>query len=442
MGSRTSHRLVFVPLCDCTMKLRGVTFENWLRGHPEKAPRERWLRELYPWPVLARVDCDEAFVDTPQRITHDGVDYIATLLSIRWQADKGTHRYRVRVESDGIGWHARSFADNFDMVGAPEGTFVTLFHAAKEEPLEKIARAFFGRRWDSLDSRTFATLAVSRFLAASLIGEIATEAFAPIQLDHYPVARLAGSEIPMLASGDDLWIGQRFYSEDAFAWSRRNSSHARSVVGVYLADTKYQFRTDLPRGAEVRAASDLDGELLEGKYEDLIRVLIRRLEVPNSPPESLEDVLAGRRPAAPVPVSEGDVHEALAVVKTQARSKDDLRYQLAAAVVLNAWIEDERRLGYPQRKRFYAFKQHVDRLARWAVETRPNGVEVWREEPPAGSSSILFVRIDNVDFSFNAIPLARELPQHAHHPAWSGVRLKPIAPLVLHWAREVREQQR
>ena len=135
------------------------------------------------------------------------------------------------------------------------------------------------------------------------------------------------------------------------------------------------------------------------------------------------------------------MHEALAALKTPAGSKDDLRYQLAAAVVLNAWIEEERRLGYSQRKRFYAFKQHVDQVARWAIATRLDGVEIWSEESGAGALPILFVRIDNVDFSFHAIPVAGELPQQIDAPTWSGVRLKPIAPLVLRWARDLRQRQ-
>jgi hypothetical protein len=93
------------------LRLRNVTFATWLRSHDKKAPEERWLRELYPWPVLAQVDCDEAQVGRPQRIAYDGVEYDVTLKSIRWQPKHGTYRYRLLVESDGLGWHARSFSD-------------------------------------------------------------------------------------------------------------------------------------------------------------------------------------------------------------------------------------------------------------------------------------------------------------------------------------------
>jgi hypothetical protein len=137
--------------------------------------------------------------------------------------------------------------------------------------------------------------------------------------------------------------------------------------------------------------------------------------------------------------TEADVHEALAALKRPCGSKSELRYQLAAAVVLNAWIESERRLGFPQRKKFYAFKQKVESLAKWATEAKPQGVRVWAEGLPYYETPILFVRVDDVDFSFHAIPIARRLiSSDQEQLTWSGVRLKPIAPLVLAWARELR----
>src|SRR5437868_4604202 len=64
------------------MRLRDVNFDTWLRSHPEKDPEERWLRELYPWPVLAQVDCDVKNVGRAQRIAYDDVIYDVTLVSV------------------------------------------------------------------------------------------------------------------------------------------------------------------------------------------------------------------------------------------------------------------------------------------------------------------------------------------------------------------------
>ena len=88
------------------MPLKNVTFANWLRSHGHKDPKERWLRELYPWPVLARAECHEQYVDQVQRIIYDGVEYTVTLKWIRWQPQHGTFKYRLLIESEGLGWHA------------------------------------------------------------------------------------------------------------------------------------------------------------------------------------------------------------------------------------------------------------------------------------------------------------------------------------------------
>ena len=421
------------------MRLQNVAFDTWLRGHGSKATKERWLRELYPWPVLAQVDCDANSIGRVQKITYDGVHYGVILERVDWQSSHETFKYRLRVESEGLGWHARSFSDVYAMCGTPEGKFVTLFHVKKDEPLEKIARAFFGRRWAQLRAGSFKSLAVSRFLAAGIVSQVVEKVFADPSLIHYPGTRLIGGAAPMFAKKSEIWIGYRFFSEAAYEWARRSVGSASRIVALYFADTKYQFNTQLPPGVEVRSVGELDAVELDGCYEDFIRVLIRRLDLTEDVHDvsELASIVTGRLAGPPESIQEADVHEALAALKRPCSSKSELRYQLAAAVVLNAWIEDERRLGYPQRKKFYAFKQKVGLLVDWAASARLNGVSIWAETHPKGS--ILYVRVDDVDFSFHAVPNAnRFLETGATPPIWSGVRLKPIAPKVLAWARMLR----
>ncbi len=324
------------------------------------------------------------------------------------------------------------------MCGAPDGTFVTVFHTKKEEPLEKIAKAFFARKWGSIKTKSFKSLAVSRFLAASLAVEVAELVFRDLRLEHYPDAKIIGGESPVLASGHDLWVGHRFFSEDAYAWARRNAGNASHVIALYFADTKYQFRTDMPSNVEVQSIAQLDSNKLGGQYADLIISLLRGLEIPTETPpfDQSELIVLGRVYAPVIPVSEADVNEALASLKRQCSSKAELRYQLAAGVVLNAWIEEERRNGFSQRKSFYAFKQQINAIVKWAAETNLAGVYLWAEPQSGRVTPILYVRIDDVDFSFHAIPFARELLSN-ERLTWRGVRLKPIAPLVLAWARSL-----
>ena len=415
-----------------------MTFRNWLRSHGNKDPKERWLRELYPWPVFAQLDCCESRVGQPQSVFFDGSRYNVTLKSVQWQPENSTYKYRLLVESEGLGWHSRSYSDEYDMCGSSDGTFVTVFHTKKKEPLEKIARAFFGRRWSGIKPDSFKSLAVSRFLAASVVGQVAEQVFQSASLKHYPRGHLLDRVSPMFASGSDLWIGHRFFSEDAYEWARRSAGSASRIIAIYFADTKYQFRTDLPPTASVHSVTQLDSTELGGRYEDLIRVLLRGLQIPTEHPSAgeLAPIVLGRRKVSAGPVVEADVREALAALKRPCHSKNEFRYQLAAAVVLNAWIESERLLGYPQRKKFYAFKKRVDDLVKWAVEAVPPDVTLWAETSGENEGPIMFVRIDGVDFSFHAIPSARFFLNSGDPKlSWSGVRLKPIAPFVLAWAR-------
>lgn len=392
------------------MRLKNVTFSKWLGSHLDKEADEKWLRELYPWPVLARVDCDKQHIDQAQHIEYAGVQYSVTLKSIHWQPDHGTYKYRLFVESNGLGWHARAYCDEYDMCCTPDGTFVTLFHSGRQEPLEKIAKAFFKRDWGNINLQSFKSLAVSRFLAASIAAGVADFAFQAFPLEHYPDARLIGGESPMLASDHDLWVGYRFFSEDAYSWARNNVGNASRIVALYFADTKYQFRTDLPLGTEVKSVTQIDSEELQGKYSDLIISLLRQLEIPSEilPFEKLTAIVHGKVNLPNISLKEADINEALASLKRPCDSKSELRYQLSAGVVLNAWIESERLNGFKQRKSFYAFKQHLGSLAKWANGANLPGVHLWAEQLIGSATPILYVRIDDVDFSFHSIPSAKE----------------------------------
>lgn len=52
----------------------------------------------------------------------------------------------------------------------------------------------------------------------------------------------------------------------------------------------------------------------------------------------------------------------------------------------------------------------------------------------------MYVTVRGVQFSFHAIPRLPDLAAYASSPMnrrqeWSGIRLQPVAPLALRWAR-------
>lgn len=425
------------------MKLKGVTFDNWIRSHGGKDRTERWLRELYPWPVIAQIEFGEEYLHARQIVNHDHASYEIILQDLEWQRSRRTFKYRVYVESDGLGWHSRPYSDTYDVCATKDARFLTIFHTKKKEPLERVARSFYARRWADLSATHFKSLAVSRFLAASIVSRVAESVYRDLELSYYPAAKLIGGDSPMFASGTEFWLGYRFFSEQAYSWARRSVGRARRIVCFYFADTKYQFDTNLPSGVSVKAVSQVDIEELRGEYQDLILALLRRLELPvRHDRMDFEEITSASMEQTHGAVTDGDVHEALAALKRPCNSKEELRYQLAAGVILNVWIENERRLGFIQRKRFYAFKRYIGTLADWALERSLPGVDLWAERGSQSGSEVLYFRIDRVDFSFHAIPVSRtQLLEAQPVRCWSGVRLKPVAPAVLRWARSLRGEQ-
>jgi hypothetical protein len=66
----------------------------------------------------------------------------------------------------------------------------------------------------------------------------------------------------------------------------------------------------------------------------------------------------------------------------------------------------------------------------------------WDEADENTGEYILFFRIDGIDFSFHAIPDRVEIALDRGDLTWSGVRPKPIAPIVLSWARKLLDAKR
>ena len=77
----------------------------------------------------------------------------------------------------------------------------------------------------------------------------------------------------MFANDFELWIGYRFFSEDAFRWARRAAGNASTVVALDLADTKYQFATLIFHPAPMFIQlPELDAIELGGEHEEFVRI--------------------------------------------------------------------------------------------------------------------------------------------------------------------------
>ena len=286
---------------------------------------------------------------------------------------------------------------------APGREFVTLFHTKKEEPLEKIAKAFFGRRWDNLSADSFRTLAVSRFLAASIVGQVAEQAFREVALTIIRGLDLSAASHPCSRVGPTS-------GSDIASFRRMRMLGRVGAPGAHRESSPFTSRTRSTSSEPIsllvlRCSRSLNSIAIElgGRYEEFIRILLRGLETPAEgpyPEQLVAPIVLGRTQAPPAPVVEADVHEALAALKRPCTL--EIRASLPARrrrsfSTLGLKMSDA--LGSSAGKS--SMPSTTDwRLAKWAADASLPGVRLWAEAERPIEAPILYVRIDDVDFSF------------------------------------------
>ncbi len=150
--------------------------------------------------------------------------------------------------------------------------------------MKGLHRHSFSRRWNDISQEEFKSLSVSRFLTASLVSNIIDRAYEGDELCYYPLSRLVNGSSPNVCTRIRLWIGYRFFSENAYHWARKASSLAQIVVCFYFADTKHQFDTTIPENASVIPITQFDACNLAGESQGSHTHILRQMGKPPPSP--------------------------------------------------------------------------------------------------------------------------------------------------------------
>ena len=118
--------------------------------------------------------------------------------------------------------------------------------------------------------------------------------------------------------------------------------------------------------------------------------------------------------------------------------KGDAAYFFACANLLNAALSGKYGSSVTVKnlsKEVYSFKAKVGHVVEALMVTPIDGVDIYVEE-----GGPVYVKVGEIQFSFHAIPQTPIVETFARSKRnrkqeWSGVRLQPIAPLVLDWGR-------
>jgi len=118
----------------------------------------------------------------------------------------------------------------------------------------------------------------------------------------------------------------------------------------------------------------------------------------------------------------------------------DAAYVLACGNLINAALNKQVKSyegSQKLTKEVYSFKFVVGRAIEDIITIRPPDVSVYIE-----GKGLVYVNVLGIQFSFHALPRTPMLVGYQRSELnkpqeWSGLRLQPIAPLILRWAETV-----
>ena len=447
------------------IKLSSLNFETWCLNHSDDHDA-KWCRELYPWEVFERTEYDASAIGEPQSVAVAGSSYVVTLQECV-TAEDGRLNYLLHLRSVPSSrrqqWQARSWDELFHLVADPSGYFITLF-TERTDPSKVLLKQFMAGRLSTIESAR--TLPVSRLLFRSLISYAAQDSLGDLaRYRSYALRETAargqsggippmhGSAYePFLSDSRRLWIIESFTEEKAHRHAIQLTGQSESLVMVYCHPTfTRHHRCQNPATSVVSLAEFLRMQSPEvhARYIEQARFLIKHLRVDTdgcdetSSSEELATLLKSGR--QPMPIHTSDVREAKAGLGIIARTTGDAAYVCACGNLLNAAMNSKLNAydgSLKLSKEVYSFKAILAKRIGDIIRSAPADVRVYVE--PGGA---VYVTVRGVQFSYHAIPREGAIAEHARsnknvRQEWSGLRLQPVAPLAMRWARALlREEQ-
>ncbi|MBO6940948.1 MAG: hypothetical protein JJ863_38595 [Deltaproteobacteria bacterium] len=424
------------PTSKLAQAIRGLSFDTWLANHAEDHGA-RWCRELYPWEAFAVVDYGDASLGRTQVTGR----YELQVLDKSPGKKAGRTEFRVhlrtRARSKGARWRHGDWDDRFVVVAANDGFFITLF-TESADPHRNSLIDFMEGRFEHLTRAR--SLPLSGLLFRTLVAELA-EPLGPFD----GLVPSNGGFPPFRARGNELWVMHGFTEEKAHRTALKNEGRPERLVVPYCQPTLSKHHRARNAGTWVPSLLELaaGGNAQAGRrYLPQIRFLTNHLHLTENQAAGGDDLRSAREALAaargPMAIQTSELREARAAIGMTVSTRGEAAYALAAANLLNA--ASNARAGVysgSQKipKAMYRFKEQVARWIEGLVAQSVEGVEVFVDR-----GGLVYARVDQVQFSFHAIPRTPALKEYAASERnvpqeWAGRRLQAIAPAVLRWGR-------
>jgi len=445
------------------MKLQNLDFTTWCKNHPEDHD-SKWCRELYPYNVFKHIDFSDTKVNTEQKIEFNRVAYYAILTKIELQKN-GRHRttfiLSTKPASKNHAWKKRTWDTTFQIVYTTDGHFITVF-TRKEDPSKDFVTRFMKGSFEKISANK--SIPISELLLRTLLLQLSEENF-PDGL-HYQTFNFLQDGIrflpefpefkrrkfdfaPIYSLDRKLWICYAFTEEKAHRVAFFNANQCERIVVVYCNPTftrhqrcKYP-NTDI---VSIYEFSNFLSPQLRIKYESQIKFLQNHLNINRqfNLDELLHEIEFPKKDI--YEIDKSDLMEALGVMKIIPVDEFDTFYSLAAINLINAWISRKRvhddKTIQEQKlfKNMYFFKTYLSNIITDLITNQSKFAKVYLKR------DLAMVEILGFQFSFHHTPKNDTINSYEQNESnkeiiWTGKRLQPIAPLMLHYARTVRQHR-
>ena len=126
------------------MRINNCHFEKWSENHSDEH-KDRKFRQLYPFPVLSRINFDQLKIGIEQIIHFNNVKYKCLISKIE---NKENERLRATLilttipKSNTQTWKNRFWDEIFQVIYSKNYDFITVF-TKKEDPSKDFIKRFY-----------------------------------------------------------------------------------------------------------------------------------------------------------------------------------------------------------------------------------------------------------------------------------------------------------
>lgn len=436
------------------MILRNLNYSTWLKNHHEQH-HASWFRQYYPFLVLSKIKINQSLITKVQEIQLGRIRYRAKIRSITPQEN---NRTKIIVHlSDSFSsktqkWQNRSWSTDFVIIASKDGEFITVF-TKKKDPTKQLIIDFNQGRFEKLAD--IKSIPLSNILIQSSILGLAEKIFpggkqdqnfewlpqgVTKSIEHNGLKRKKSNFFNPLYSLDRVaWVCYSFNEEKAHRIGIYNGDQCERLYVIYINPTftkhhrcKYEHVQiiSLTEFSALTEKSEIIGrqiKFLQNHMNPFSERLSKKglLEEISNPKKTNYEIL------------KSDLMEAMAMMKLVPSNQNEMFYYLSAMNLINAFINKERKGKTSKSKMFkemYFFKSYLTKVLDIQVSNNSILGELFI------GKGVVYVKVLDFQFSFHSIKMTEVLKHYANSNnnvkmEWSGIRLQPIAPLVLKLAR-------